>query len=403
MEKISLKLKLTAVALIGIIFHPVFSKADEIDYDKYNSVLPKSYSVVIGSCSYPVFGKKEGITLQECKDDYIKPHFDEYHRKDDCDVHSGLAPHRVVLIEKEVKEGQTAFYVAREYCDDGAIQVYNSSYAFYRAWTPTDAKSCPPDEFIEYTHGRDVDGDGQPDQCYNPNDFVRAREKVPTVCDFETAYSLSSDDEAKLKKAAEDALKLLEEVESDLRSPNSTNSCRLNGLAQLIGVPDYTSTHFLSLSKFMLKRSSSIKNELNKLVNDVTGTRSPRYLVTDNEIALKYGFVGSHCRASNKYPFIDNEIVFADYILSSYNGNISFFNKGVPDLRKTLIHEIHHSKRGVHEKNRTLEWHYDFFNDDLNVFRRLVENPKFGSDAFFERFTRNPYHYIWMLEAMKCS
>ncbi|QYJ85406.1 hypothetical protein K0I73_14525 [Shewanella mesophila] len=256
-----------------------------------------------------------------------------------------------------------------------------------------------------YRDGHDTNGDGEIDRCYNPDDKLKNRENIDSWCIGYETLSLSTSDENTLKKAAEDLLVLLSNIDSDFSSPNLENSCRLNGLASLMGIPDYQHPNFKLLTDSMSRSLFGIKQRLEVAKNDLSGTDSgPRYIImkdTDNARAI-------HCTNSQNFPFSEEDIAFDDNLVDNYGNNED------DDLKflMTFMHEVHHSLGARHPKRTDDHSDYTvalYKKDFENEVSEINDNKgkSFATPAWFEseyqQLMRNPYHLAWAIGAVKCQ
>ncbi|MGI2261610.1 hypothetical protein, partial [Shewanella sp. GXUN23E] len=268
----------------------------------------------------------------------------------------------------------------------------------YRGRITSFVKGCDIDLY-PYMDSYDIDGDGEVDRCYNPADKIKQRVKVPTACEFD-AYLPSTDDENAIKTATSKALELLESMEAVLRNPSAANGCQLNGLATLMGMPDYTHPHFVQLSGSILSRIDVIKPKLQSAASDLSGDPKIRYLVADGVAAIRNGdFVGIHCKSSDSgvadILYNEREISYPYYPAN--------FEANSRDLRDTIIHETYHDVGGRHPDNMELNDRQKKFEKAIANYNALrMQDPSINPALMFERMTKDPFNLMWMMEAVKC-
>jgi hypothetical protein len=229
------------------------------------------------------------------------------------------------------------------------------------------------------------------------------------LCGGYKTYTPNTAEEELIKKISQDALSLLENIESDFATPNPTNTCRLNGLANFMGMSDYSHPHFKQLTDQMVNRFASIKKRLQVAPTDLTGASfGPRYLILDAKSAVEHGADGVHCPTTQRPPFREEDLAYYESKLKDYVSSLNFDSE--TDFKSTVIHEVHHSAGGEHPhlndqfETYTRKMHRTDFEDAIKRYQTYAETQPNGSVyGTFLRMTENPYNLVWMIGELTCT
>ena len=290
---------------------------------------------------------------------------------------------------------------------DVVWKVYNYYVGRYEKPNLGQTKSCPPDDFPLFTHGYDVDGDGEIDRCYNPEDFSKIREPAELPKCTGDTFTPSTTDEVKINQAIQDLIDQLASIESDFSSQSSSNSCQLNNLAQLFGISEHSNPNFALLTNSISRSLNNIKDRLNYALTDLSGVGlEPRYLVQENYSGPARAV---HCRLkSDTYPFADDDIVFVDEYLQEYGSKADYDEA----FRMDILHEIHHSVGAKHPERTdkyneyTVELYRSDFEEQISLINQNL-NKSFATPSWlaerYQQMMRNPYNLAWAIGAVKCK
>ncbi|SQH76956.1 exported protein of unknown function [Shewanella benthica] len=319
--------------IVGLIFFSFQSSSGEFGdiYDESKAIPPQSATVDIGGCRYNWGNAPVGykITLSECKSFVFSAGL----------AHLSDTPMDGTEVQPTTYYGHPGF-VFRTHMDLSKVGTTGDGWIELGMWyeaSTKEQKFCPPDGFPLYTHGRDIDGDGEPDQCYNPEDLLKKRELADDFCRTQPkASTLSSDDEDNLKSAASLARQNLEALEADLLAPDASNQAKLNQIAGLFGMDNYQDPHFSLLSSVIIQSIGCVKQ---KLASAELDPRANGYLTfKDSPNSASAG--GVTCYSQNG----DEIIQINEYYLNSYHP--VYDNQSLQEL---MIHETKHTCGQEHD------------------------------------------------------
>tara|TARA_R110002033_G_scaffold165664_3_gene203618 strand:- start:1815 stop:2891 length:1077 start_codon:yes stop_codon:yes gene_type:complete len=257
------------------------------------------------------------------------------------------------------------------------------SIAYYMAEGTSTVYECNSQA---YSDGVDTTGDGNIDKCYNPNDLLKIPEKAEQFCKSEpNAFTLSSEEEDKIKSAARLAKQSLERMEADLAAPNEINSGKLNQIASLFGIENYQDPQFAILTTAIQSGSiGCVKNKLDAASLDPSGNG---YLSFED---ANGGVSGVHCKDKN-----------GDDIIQVHVKDISHFHPVYANqaMQELLVHETQHGCNDVHPLNM----HYmekseirSKFDTQVQSYKNLVGS---GNELdILKRLIKNPYYFEYLLK-----
>jgi len=140
-----------------------------IDYSKIEGKPPRVTTVFVGNCQQIGLS---GLDVSSCIEAYYE-HYNStlftaglhYDIENDYQLLYNTPDTKMYTISGTAKYPSESD--PRGYKDSG----YNMASQFWIKVTESETRSCPPENFIEFTFGNDVDGDGETDTCYHPNDI----------------------------------------------------------------------------------------------------------------------------------------------------------------------------------------------------------------------------------------
>lgn len=237
-----------------------------------------------------------------------------------------------------------------------------------------------------YTDAYDSDKDGNVDRCYDPS--MKSSLPIPSnkFCKSEpNAFTLSSEEEDKIKSAARLAKQSLERMEADLAAPNEINSGKLNQIASLFGIENYQDPQFAILTTAIQSGSiGCVKNKLDAASLDPSGNG---YLSFED---ANGGVSGVHCKDKN-----------GDDIIQVHVKDISHFHPVYANqaMQELLGHETQHGCNDVHPLNM----HYmekseirSKFDTQVQSYKNLVGS---GNELdILKRLIKNPYYFEYLLK-----
>ncbi|MCT7941562.1 hypothetical protein [Shewanella holmiensis] len=219
-------------------------------YDESKAVQPEVIHENVGPCFY-YYGASPAdlINYESCKGYSLSNGLN--HWKDTPMDEQGEVPINYY--------GYPGFFI-RTHMDLSRVGTTGDGWITLGRWheqSINSSKVCPPEDFPFHTHGRDVDGDGEIDQCYNPEDLAKERIIVSdNICWKEGAPIVSTpstSDEDAIKAAASSALEALNSLDSDMVNPEAAvDKSRLDGIAQSFSLSGYQDPDFHILASLIV-------------------------------------------------------------------------------------------------------------------------------------------------------